>query len=397
IPYPILVPALLGAVVLSSYRARNALQSTALFAAFYLFVLLSGAFLAAPAPWVWVLLVAGIVAEGALLTWRRLELPYHLPPLAPWVAALGFPLVIAVPQGAAHLLLAGTLLPWAVALGIPRALRNLSPRLIIAALSIAFAFVLRFTLPPSFLLRDDPTTVLFSVVPLAVFTLWLVVEFFRPQSQKLEIPSGTLRVEPLLLLISVVTFALDFGGPPLYLVPPILLVGLSYVRGSLVTFHLNTLLAVVLLSFYLATLGLEAVPVALLAGIGLGLSALGWELKRWRLLSTPTMLLAGAYVLLGASCAYGPAVGTTLAWALAGGSFLLYGLVYRDRWVRYGGFVAVFAAVGKIFVADLVGVPIAIRIAALIVVAGLLLAVSFGYARLGRKEVLAAKEGKKTR
>ncbi|MEE9164526.1 MAG: DUF2339 domain-containing protein [Thermoplasmata archaeon] len=395
IPYPILVPGLLGAVVLSSYRGGSALQSTVLFAGFYVFVLLSGGLLAVPAPWVWSLLVLGVAAEGALHVWKRLELPHRIPPVAPWIAAIGFPLAMVIPQANTQLLLAGTLLAGAILVGLPLAFRHLVPRLTLAALSLASASVLRAALGNSLSLSEGLTVVLFSAIPLAIFTLWYAVEILRPESRELETPIANLRIAPLPLMISVVAFVFLLGGPPMYLIPPVLLVVLAYVRGDLVLLHLNALVAVLLLSFYLATLQLERIPVALTAGIGLGLAALGWELGHKRLLSTPTMLVAEAYVLLGAAFAYGPAVATTLAWALAGGSLLLYGLVYRDRWVRYGGFVAVFAAVGKIFAADLVGVAIEIRIAALIVVAGLLLAVSFAYARLGRKDATAPDEGRK--
>lgn len=403
--YAFLVPGLLGAVVLSSDRTGNALQSSVLFAGFYLFVLLAGTLLLVPSLWVWSLLIVGIAAEGILLAVRRLERPYPLPTLAPWIAAIGFPVAIVtavgmttvVPQvNTTELLLAGTLLAGAILLGFPLALRYLTPRLTLAALSLAFAFVLRAALENSAALNDGLTLVLFSAIALAIFTLWYAVEIVRPESQEL-LPSLTvLRFAPLPLLISFVAFVFLLGGPPLYLIPPVLLVGLAYYRGDLTLLHLNALVAVLLLSFYLATLQLGQVPVALTAGMGLGLAALGWEMGRKRLLSTPTMLVAEAYVLLGAAFSYGPAVGTTLAWALAGGSLLFYGLVYRDRWVRYGGFVAVFAAVGKIFVADLVGVAIEIRIAALIVVAGLLLLVSFTYARVGRKDVMVQDEKKRT-
>ena len=405
--YPILVPALLGAVVLSSDRTGNALHSSVLFAGFYLFVLLSGTLLAVSPLWVWGILIVGIAAEGILLAVRRLERPYPIPTLAPWIAAIGFPLAtlfpparftlaIVIPEANTQLLLTGTLLAGAVLLGFPLALRYLTPRLTLAALSLAFAFVLRAALGTSLALTEGLTVVLFSAIALAIFTLWYVMEMLRPESLELETPVAVLRIAPLPLMISVVAFVFLLGGPPLYLIPPVLLVGLAYQRGDLVLLHLNALVAVLLLSFYLATLQLERVPVALTAGMGLGLAAFGWEMGHKRLLSTPTMLVAEAYVLLGAAFSYGPAVGTTLAWALAGGSLLLYGLVYRDRWVRYGGFVAVFAAVGKIFVADLVGVAIEIRIAALIVVAGLLLLVSFTYARVGRKDVVAADERRRT-
>lgn len=407
IPYPILVPGLLGAVVLSSYRGGSAWQTTVLFAGFYVFVFLSGVLLAVPAPWIWSLLVLGIVAEGALHAWKRLDLPYRIPPVAPWIAAIGFPLAIVIPQANTLLLLSGTLLAGAILLGLPLAFRYLVPRLTLAALSLASASVLRAALGNSLSLTEGLTVVLFSTIPLAIFTLWYIVEILRPESREFGTPvaivlrlrrpvaTRTLRIAPLPLMISAVTFVFLLGGPPMYLIPPVLLLGLAYVRGDLILLHVNALVAVLLLSFYLATLQLERVPVALTAGIGLGLAAFGWELGHKRLLSTPTMLVAEAYVLLGAAFAYGPAVATTLAWALAGGSLLLYGLVYRDRWVRYGGFVAVFAAVGKIFAADLVGVAIEIRIAALIVVAGLLLAVSFAYARVGRKDATVPDEGRK--
>ena len=394
--YPVLVPALLGAVVLSSDRTGNALHSSVLFAGFYLFVLLSGTLLAVPPLWVWGLLIVGIAAEGILLAVRRLERPYPIPTLAPWIAAIGFPLATVIPQANTQLLLTGTLLAGAILLGFPLALRYLAPRLTLAALSLAFAFVLRAALGNSLALTEGLTVVLFSAMALAIFTLWYAVEMLRPESLELETPVAVLQIAPLPLMISVVSFVFLLGGPPLYLIPPVLLVGLAYQRGDLILLHLNALVAVLLLSFYLATLQLERIPVALTAGMGLGLAAFGWEMGRKRLLSTPTMLVAEAYVLLGAALSFGPAVGTTLAWALAGGSLLFYGLVYRDRWVRYGGFVAVFAAVGKIFVADLVGVAIEIRSAALIVVAGLLLLVSFTYARIGRKDDMPPDERRRT-
>ncbi|MEE9181982.1 MAG: DUF2339 domain-containing protein [candidate division NC10 bacterium] len=401
--YLVLVPGLLGAVVLSSVRTGNALQSSVLFGGFHLFVLLAGTLLAVPPLLVWSLLIVGIAAEGILLAVRRLERPYPMPTLAPWIAAIGFPLAIVAPIGfplatvipqvnTTQLLLAGTLLAGAILLGFPLALRYLTPRLTLAALSLAFAFVLRAALENSAALTEGLTLVLFSAIALGIFTLWYAVEMLRPESLELETPVAVLQIAPLPLMISVVSFVFLLGGPPLYLIPPVLLVGLAYQRGDLILLHLNALVAVLLLSFYLATFQLERIPVALTAGMGLGLAAFGWEMGRKRLLSTPTMLVAEAYVLLGAALSFGPAVGTTLAWALAGGSLLFYGLVYRDRWVRYGGFVAVFAAVGKIFVADLVGVAIEIRIAALIVVAGLLLLVSFTYARMGRKDDMPADE-----
>ncbi|MFQ5919880.1 MAG: DUF2339 domain-containing protein [Thermoplasmata archaeon] len=393
--YPLLVPALLGAVFLASDRTGNALQSSVLFAGFYLFVLLAGAVLAVPPLWVWGLVILGITAEGTLLATRRLEHPYPLPTLAPWIAAIGFPLAIAIPEANAQVVLAGTLLAGAIVLGLSLTLRSLVPRLTLAALSLVFAFALRGALGSSLALPQGLTLLLFSALALAIFITWYAVEVLRPESREIETPVAVLRIALLPVLISVVAFVFVLGGPPLYLIPPLLLVGLAYFRGDLVVLHLNALVAVVLLSLYLTTLQLERIPVALTAGIGLGLVAFGWEWGRKRPLSTPTMLAAEAYVLLGAAAAFGSAVGTTLAWALVGGSLLVYGLAYSDRWVRYGGFVAVFAAVAKIFVSDLVGVAIEIRIAALIVVAGLLLFVSFTYARLGRKEIGASDEGRK--
>lgn len=394
VPYPILVPGLLGAVVLASHRTGSALQSTALFGGFYLFVLLSGSLLGVPPLWIWSLLLAGMATEGVLLGWSRLDLPYDLPPLAPWVAAIGFPLAIGIPQVTTQLLLAGSLLAVAILTGLPKALSRTIPRLSLATLSLVHVLVIRTILATSLSAADGLTLVFFSMIPLAVFALWYVVELLRPRTTVLATPVGNLQLQPLPLVLSVLALPLVLGGPPLYLLPPLLLVGLAYGRADFLTYHVNALLAVILFSVYLSTVDLGTLPVAVLAGVGMGASALGWELRNQRLLSTPTMLLAGAYVFVGATVAFGGDVGTTLAWALAGGSLLLYGLVFQDRRVRYGGFGAVFAAVGKIFVADLVGVPIAIRIAALVVVAGLLLLVSFTYARLGRKQASAPKERK---
>ncbi|MDX1534279.1 MAG: hypothetical protein R3291_01505, partial [Thermoplasmata archaeon] len=383
--YPVLAPALLAAVFVASDRSRNASHAAILFGGFYLFVLLAGAALAVPPLWVWGFIVLGIAAEGILLATRGLELPEGLPALAPWIGVLGFPLAISIAVAEVRILLSAMLLAGALLLGLRPAMRSLRPRLTLAGLSLVFGLSLRGALGPALAPTQDLTILVFSLLAIAIFLLWYTLELWRPEARTIDMPVVVLRIAPLALIISASAFVLPLGGPPLYLLPPILLIGLGYLRGDLAILHLNTLVAVALLSFYLATVQLERIPVALTAGVGLGLVAFGWRSRDGQHLSTPTMLAAESYVLLGAALAYGLAVGTTLAWALVGGSLLLYGLVFGDPWVRYGGFVAVFAAVAKIFIADLVGVAIEIRIAALIVVAGLLLFVSFTYARLGRK------------
>ncbi|OGS49544.1 MAG: hypothetical protein A3K65_07005 [Euryarchaeota archaeon RBG_16_68_12] len=133
---------------------------------------------------------------------------------------------------------------------------------------------------------------------------------------------------------------------------------------------------------------LEGDAVLLLPVFGAGLIALGLLLElgtRGSPFAKVTEVFGMALWFAAALVAFGLRVETTIAWTAAGALALAWGLRRRFAFLRYAGFAGLFAVLGKVFLYDIAGLALELRILGLVVVAAALLAVSYGYARYRRR------------
>ena len=129
--------------------------------------------------------------------------------------------------------------------------------------------------------------------------------------------------------------------------------------------------------------------VLLLPVFGAGLIALGLVLEVGTrgdsTFAKVTQVSGMALWFASAVLAFGLRVETTIAWTAAGALALAWGLRRRFALLRYTGFAGLFAVLGKVFLYDIAGLALELRILGLVVVAAALLAVSYGYARYRRR------------
>ncbi len=134
---------------------------------------------------------------------------------------------------------------------------------------------------------------------------------------------------------------------------------------------------------------LEGDAVLLLPIFGAGLIALGLALELGARgdpsFARVTEVSGMALWFASAVIAFGLRVETTIAWTAAGALALAWGLRSRFALLRYAGFAGLFAVLGKVFLYDVAGLALELRILGLVVVAAALLAVSYGYARYRRR------------
>lgn len=133
---------------------------------------------------------------------------------------------------------------------------------------------------------------------------------------------------------------------------------------------------------------LEGDAVLLLPVFGAGLIAVGLALElgtKRASFAKFTEVCGTALWFVAAIVAFGLRVETTIAWTAAGAFALAWGLRRRFALLRYTGFAALFAVLGKVFLYDIAGLALELRILGLVVVAVALLAVSYGYARYRRR------------
>jgi hypothetical protein len=76
---------------------------------------------------------------------------------------------------------------------------------------------------------------------------------------------------------------------------------------------------------------------------------------------------------------------TTAVWTVVGVVAVAWGLWRKFPQLRYLGFAHFFAVLGKVSLYDIAGLELSVRVFALVIVAGALLGISYGYARYRRK------------
>ncbi|MFQ5883881.1 MAG: hypothetical protein ACE5IO_02135, partial [Thermoplasmata archaeon] len=82
---------------------------------------------------------------------------------------------------------------------------------------------------------------------------------------------------------------------------------------------------------------------------------------------------------------FGTGVETTISWTALGALSVAWGLWRRFADLRYIGFFIFFAVLGKVFLYDIAGLAIEIRILGLVILAIALLAISYGYTQYRKK------------
>lgn len=176
----------------------------------------------------------------------------------------------------------------------------------------------------------------------------------------------------------------------LFAVLPLATVVIGYVLDDGVTFSAAYLAAAVQVSVAVLQVlrdpaAAVLVPLVFLAS----LLALGFVLELGtsrRLLARTGEATVGAAWAVAAAVAFGADVQTTVALTVVAAVAVGWGLWRKFPELRYIGFALFFAVLGKVFLYDIAGLDLSVRVLALIIVAACLLAISYGYARFRRRE-----------
>lgn len=239
--------------------------------------------------------------------------------------------------------------------------------------------------PPS---SDGPLLAAYHVTVLVALGAWIV---YRKSVETMTAPGlGTVRISwPALALLTGLV-AQDWYETHVLAILPIVVAGFAYVLDDAVTFHIAYFLIPVEVIAAAARLLERPGDAVLLAPAFVGVliaSGFAHDLAGFRqALARVSEVSGSAAWLIAAPLAFGLDVQTTVAWAVAGGAAVAWGLWRKYATVRYIGFVLLFLVLGKVFLYDISGLEVAVRILALIVVAIALLGISYGYARLRKRQ-----------
>jgi len=175
---------------------------------------------------------------------------------------------------------------------------------------------------------------------------------------------------------------------------PAIVAGIAYYLDDAITFNAAYFLAAAEVIAASARSLETPADALLLAPVFVGaLVALGFVHDLW----TPRRALARLLEVSGTTAwfvamplAFGVAAQTTIVWAIGGGVAVAWGLWRKHANLRYAGFALLFTVLGKVFLYDIAGLDIAVRILALVIVAASLLVLSYGYARYRKREAAVA-------
>ncbi|MGQ0797876.1 MAG: DUF2339 domain-containing protein, partial [Methanobacteriota archaeon] len=238
---------------------------------------------------------------------------------------------------------------------------------------------------------DGPLLAAYHVTVLVALGAWVV---YRRAVESLTRPGiGTIRISwPALALLAGLV-AQDGSEAHVLAILPIVVAGFAYALDDAVTFHVAYVLIPVEVIAAVARVLDRPGDAILLAPAFVGAlvaSGFAHDLAGIRRTFARLSEVSGSAAwAVAAPLAFGLDVQTTVAWAVAGGVAVAWGLWRRYATVRYVGFALLFLLLGKVFLYDISGLEVAVRVLALIVVALSLLVISYGYARYRKRQAAA--------
>jgi len=230
----------------------------------------------------------------------------------------------------------------------------------------------------------------YHVVLFTALASWVAIRKSVVASEEFA-PAPTVHVSVPALAILVGMFAQDASSVYLFVALPLLVAAVGFNLDDPFSFNAGSvaLAAQVALAVMAATSSVSD-GVLVLPVFAIIFVAFGFALE----IGTPRAVLAKSAQLIGAALwlvvapiAFGTRVETTILWTGAGAAAVAWGLWRRFTVLRYLGFVLFFSVLGKVFLFDISGLALQLRIIGLIIVAISLLAVSYGYAQYRRRMV----------
>jgi hypothetical protein len=261
-----------------------------------------------------------------------------------------------------------------------------------SAMALARWWALVF-LVAGFASANGPLLAVYHVSVLAALGIWFAYRK-SVQSFVLDPRFDPVRFSAPAFALFIGLLAQDLSESVVFAFLPIVVAGIAYYLDDAITFNAAYFLAgaegIAATSIRLDVPADALLMAPVLAGV---LVAVGFVHELWtgrRALAKFTQV-SGTIAWFGAApIAFGVEAETTVAWALAGGVAVAWGLGRKHAYLRYAGFALLFAALGKVFLYDIAGLDIGVRILALVVVAASLLVLSYGYARYRRRQAAAA-------
>ncbi len=291
--------------------------------------------------------------------------------------------------GSTGLVLYGAALPAALLLN-RRALRSAIPAAAaVLVLGASMALARWWALEPSATGYYGPNAALLAGYHVAfALAIGAWIAYARLRADPWKVAQGIeARVSWPALALLAPLLAQDLDTADLFLTVPLAVTAIAFYLDDPVAFSAGYI-ALAAQSYLAASLSLQARAVLLLPVFPAALVVLGCLLEvasHRRAIGRTSEFVGTASWFVVAPLAFGLRVETTIAWAAAGGVAVAWGLWRRFAPLRYAGFVLFFVVLGKVFLYDIAGLSIELRILGLIVVATSLLLISYGYARYRRR------------
>lgn len=293
--------------------------------------------------------------------------------------------------GAPALILYAVALPLAILLN-RQWLLNWSNKMALVVASIGISFALaRWWAFPSLVGDDTLINALLGVYHLFLMLSIALLVFYRETENRAKIRELKEAVPfslPAVLLLTGL-LAQDFTTSLFFVFIPLAAVLIAYFLDDALTFNLAYILLglQIILGFSRGVDNLVDNLSAysfLILGSAIVLLILGFLFTLFterKVLGKTSQIVATLMCLISAPIAFGTDVGTTISWAIVGAIAVAWGLWRRFPHLRYIGFLLFFMVLGKVFMYDIAGLALEIRIIGLIIVALCLLVISYGYAQ----------------